>query len=208
MQVGWWNTSSRSTQKFNVSMSGLLKLQSSESDSANFTGQFSHLNSSTSTTASNRSSSITMLEAALTGLNVKNPLPQGAAVEANVKIQLGPSTNGTNMLLFSASNFTFPSLATSGSNNNSSGNSSGSSNGTTSGGSNNGTTSGSSDDTDDDEFILQILLLQNTTRTQRNASTIPDGPAKDLAEDITLFNNTCFGVNFTSDSSQQQQQQQ
>lgn len=184
LQVGWWNASNHTTQKLNISMGGLLKLEYSEDNSANFTGRFSYLNASNPTMSTSKSNAITMLDVALAGLNAKNPLPQGPALEADINIQVTNGTNGTNVVLFSASNFTF-SLGSSRNNNGSTG---------TSG------TSSSSNSTEDDE-VFQVLLVQNASSFDRSAYRSSTEAFGDYAANITQLNNTCSGTNYSSNSS-------
>ncbi|KAK4511284.1 uncharacterized protein ATC70_012499 [Mucor velutinosus] len=105
IEFGWYNAKTQSTQKTNISLSGLITLvNTTDNSSANFDVQLSLPSIARGLVASQ----VHMLDSALSGGNSSDPLPHGTDYEASLFIKFVSSKNdGVNdVLLASASNFT------------------------------------------------------------------------------------------------------
>ncbi|CAO0790101.1 unnamed protein product [Mucor circinelloides] len=105
VEFGWYNAATQSSQKANVSLSGLITLANTTgNDGANFNVQLSLPSMARGLVASQ----VHMLNSALSGGNSSDPLPHGADYQASLFVKLVSSKNdGVNdVVLASASNFT------------------------------------------------------------------------------------------------------
>ncbi|KAG2208604.1 hypothetical protein INT46_009146 [Mucor plumbeus] len=104
VEFGWYNSTSQSSQKANISLSGLMSFDNVTDDNgANFNVQFS-LPSIARGLVANQ---VHMLNAALSGGNSSNPLPHGADYQANLFVKfISTKNDGVNdVVLASPSNF-------------------------------------------------------------------------------------------------------
>jgi hypothetical protein len=84
VEFGWYNSTSQSSQKANISLSGLMSFVNVTDDNgANFDVQFS-LPSIARGLVANQ---VHMLNAALSGRNSSDPLPHGADYQANLFVK-------------------------------------------------------------------------------------------------------------------------
>lgn len=104
VEFGWYNSTSQSSQKANISLSGLMTLDNVTDDNgANFNVQFS-LPSIARGLVANQ---VHMLDAALSSGNSSDPLPHGADYQANLFVKFVSSKNDdvNDVVLVSPSNF-------------------------------------------------------------------------------------------------------
>ncbi|GAN02393.1 hypothetical protein MAM1_0021c01836 [Mucor ambiguus] len=105
VEFGWYNAITQSSQKVNISLSGLITLaNTTDNNGANFDVKLSLPSIARGLIASQ----VHMLNSALSGGNSSDPLPHGADYQANLFVKLVSSKNdGVNdVVLASASNFT------------------------------------------------------------------------------------------------------